>query len=279
MSIIIIGEIGINHNGDLEICKQLIDNAVKAGFDAVKFQKRTINKVYTKEMLDSPRESPWGTTQREQKEGLEFDESQYKEIDSYCKTKNIKWFASAWDLESQEFLKKFNLPYNKIASAMLVYSDLLEMVAKEQKRTFISTGMSEIKDIDNAVEIFKKHNCDFDLMHTVSTYPMNDEHANLSVIKTLKERYQCKVGYSGHEDGILISHAAAAMGVSSIERHITLSRSMYGSDQAASIEMNGMRILVEGVRKIELAIGDGIKKIIEEEKLIAKKLREHLNNV
>ena len=194
MSIIIIGEIGINHNGDLEICKQLIDNAVKAGFDAVKFQKRTINKVYTKEMLDSPRESPWGTTQREQKEGLEFDESQYKEIDSYCKTKNIKWFASAWDLESQEFLKKFNLPYNKIASAMLVYSDLLEMVAKEQKRTFISTGMSEIKDIDNAVEIFKKHNCDFDLMHTVSTYPMNDEHANLSVIKTLKERYQCKVG-------------------------------------------------------------------------------------
>ena len=279
MSIIIIGEIGINHNGDLEICKQLIDNAVKAGFDAVKFQKRTINKVYTKEMLDSPRESPWGTTQREQKEGLEFDESQYKEIDSYCKTKNIKWFASAWDLESQEFLKKFNLPYNKIASAMLVYSDLLEMVAKEQKRTFISTGMSEIKDIDNAVEIFKKHNCDFDLMHTVSTYPMNDEHANLSVIKTLKERYQCKVGYSGHENGILISHAAAAMGVSSIERHITLSRSMYGSDQAASIEMNGMRILVEGVRKIELAIGDGIKKIIEEEKLIAKKLREHLNNV
>ncbi len=278
MSILIIGEIGINHNGDLEICKQLIDNAVKAGFDAVKFQKRTINKVYTKEMLDSSRESPWGKTQREQKEGLEFDESQYKEIDSYCKAKNIKWFASAWDLESQEFLKKFNLPYNKIASAMLVYSDLLEMVAKEQKRTFISTGMSEIKDIDNAVEIFKKHNCDFDLMHTVSTYPMNDEHANLSVIKTLKEKYKCKVGYSGHESGILISHAAAAMGVSSIERHITLSRSMYGSDQAASIEMNGMRVLVEGVRKIELAIGDGIKKIIEEEKPIAKKLREHLNN-
>ena len=138
--------------------------------------------------------------------------------------------------------------------------------------------MSEIKDIDNAVEIFKKHNCDFDLMHTVSTYPMNDEHANLSVIKTLKEKYKCKVGYSGHESGILISHAAAAMGVSSIERHITLSRSMYGSDQAASIEMNGMRVLVEGVRKIELAIGDGIKKIIEEEKPIAKKLREHLNN-
>ncbi len=276
MSIIIIGEIGINHNGDLSICKKLIDNAVKCGFDAVKFQKRTVEEVYSQEMLDSSRESPWGTTQREQKLGLEFSENDYYEIDEYCKQKKIKWFASAWDLKSQEFLKKFNLPYNKIASAMIVSEELLVMVAKENKRTFISTGMSELEDIDKAVNIFRKYNCDFDLMHTISTYPMQDEHANLNVINTLRDRYNCKVGYSGHESGVLISHAAASLGVTCIERHITLNRSMYGSDQAASIEMNGMRLLVEGVRKIETAMGDGIKKIIDEEKPIAKKLREHI---
>ncbi len=276
MSIIIIGEIGINHNGDLDICKKLIDNSVISGFDVVKFQKRTINKVYNKELLDSPRESPWGATQRDQKEGLEFDLEAYREIDSYCKSKNIKWFASAWDLESQDFLEQFDLPYNKIASAMIVYNELLEKVAKEKKRTFISTGMSEISDIDNAVDIFKRHGCEFDLMHTVSTYPMKDEHANLRMINTLKERYNCNVGYSGHENGVLISQASVMYGISSLERHITLDRTMYGSDQSASIELNGMRLLVEGVRKLESAIGDGNKVIIDEEKPIAKKLREHL---
>ena len=276
MSIIIIGEIGINHNGDLEICKRLIDNAVFVGFDAVKFQKRNIDKVYNKELLDSPRESPWGSTQRHQKEGLEFGLDEYQEIDAYCKKKKIKWFASAWDLDSQLFLKQFDLPFNKIASAMIVYSDLLIEVAKERKRTFISTGMSELSDIDKAVEIFKKYDCDFELMHTVSTYPMKDEHANLSMIQTLKDRYNCNVGYSGHENGVLISQAAVMFGITSLERHITLDRTLYGSDQSASIELSGMRILAEGVRKLENAIGDGRKKILEDELPIAKKLREHL---
>jgi N-acetylneuraminate synthase len=276
MSITIIGEIGINHNGDLEICKRLIDNAVSVGFDAIKFQKRNIDKVYNKELLDSPRESPWGSTQRHQKEGLEFGLNEYQEIDAYCKKKKIRWFASAWDLDSQLFLKQFDLPFNKIASAMIVYSDLLIEVAKEKKRTFISTGMSELSDIDNAVEIFKKYDCDFELMHTVSTYPMKDEHANLSMIQTLKDRYNCNVGYSGHENGVLISQASVMFGITSLERHITLDRTMYGSDQSASIELNGMRLLVEGVRKLENVVGDGRKKILEEELPIAKKLREHL---
>ncbi len=276
MSITLIAEIGINHNGDIEIAKKLIDNAIITGFDSVKFQKRSIDKVYTKEDLDSPRESPWGKTQREQKDGLEFSFDEYKEIDDYCKKKNFNWFASAWDLESQEFLKQFDLSYNKIASAMIIDEDLLNIVAEEKKRTFISTGMSTLEQIDKAVQIFKNHQCDFDLMHTVSTYPMAEKDANLNVIKTLQERYNCNVGYSGHEAGILISHAAACMGISCLERHITLDRTMYGSDQAASIEINGMRALCEGVRKIENAMGDGVKRIIDDEVLIAKKLRAHI---
>src|SRR5688572_31058834 len=172
--IFIIAEIGINHNGDLSIAKQLIDVAADAGADAVKFQKRTIDKVYTKEMLDSPRESPWGKTQREQKEGLEFDADDFREIDRHCKEKKIAWFASAWDIDSQKFLRQFDLPYNKIASAMIVYEDLLKEVASEKKHTFVSTGMSTAKDVDKAVEIFRHADCPFELMHCVSTYPMND---------------------------------------------------------------------------------------------------------
>ena len=275
--IFITAEIGINHNGDMSICKQLIDVAVDAGCDAVKFQKRDIDQVYTEEFLASHRDSPWGTTQREQKEGLEFDLKQYEEIDQYCKNKKIEWFASAWDLKSQDFLKNFNCKYNKVASAMIVYEDLLNKIADEGKHTFISTGMSNFEDIQKAVEIFKSKNCPFELMHTVSTYPMKDDHANLKVINTLKEKFKCDVGYSGHEAGLVISYAAATLGISSLERHITLSRAMYGSDQAASVEPAGLRQLVGGVRKIEKALGDGRKVIIEDEKPIAKKLREHIN--
>ena len=274
--IFIVAEIGINHNGDMSICKKLIDIAKEAGCDAVKFQKRDLNQVYTQEFLDSPRESQWGTTQRDQKKGLEFDIEQYKEIDSYCKEKKIEWYASAWDLNSQEFLKQFKCNYNKVASAMIVYEDLLKKIAEEGKHTFISTGMSEYKDIQKAVDIFRSANCSFELMHTVSTYPMKDEDANLNIINTLRDKFNCDVGYSGHEVGLAISYAAATLNITSLERHITLSRAMYGSDQAASLEPAGLKQLVGGVRKIEKALGDGQKKIIESEKPIAKKLREHL---
>jgi len=277
MSIFIIGEIGINHNGDLGIAKDLINVAVDVGADAVKFQKRTIDLVYTQEFLDGPRESPWGTTQREQKEGLEFGLDDYTVIDRYCKEKGIEWFASAWDLESQKFLNQFNLKHNKIASAMIAYEELLQEVASEGKHTFISTGMTKEEDITKAVEIFKKANCPFELMHCISTYPMNDEDANLNAINTLRKKYSCNVGYSGHEVGLAISYAAAAMGVTCLERHITLDRSMYGSDQSASVEPNGFRMLVGAVRKIENAMGDGKLGYIKEEVPIAKNLRQHLN--
>lgn len=273
---IIIAEIGINHNGDILIAKSLIDAAIKAGADAVKFQKRTIDKVYTQDFLTSLRESPWGKTQRDQKEGLEFDFDEYKEIDIYCKKNNIAWFASAWDIESQDFLKQFNCKYNKVASAMIVYKELLKVIANEKKYTFISTGMSTEKDIDEAVKIFTDAGCPFELMHCVSTYPMNDEDANLKRIITLKDRYKCPVGYSGHEVGLTISFAAAALGISSLERHITLDRAMYGSDQAASIEPGGFQKLVKGVRLISKAMGDGSINIQEKEVSIAKKLRSHI---
>ena len=276
MSVFFIAEIGINHNGDMKVCKELIDLAVQAGANAVKFQKRDIETVYTKEFLDSPRESPWGKTQRDQKAGLEFNKSEYEEINNYCKKKKIEWFASAWDLKSQIFLKQFNCKYNKIASAMLIYKELLEMVAKEQKHTFISTGLSDMKNIEEAVKIFKKHNCPFELMHCVSTYPMKSSDANLKMINTLKEKFKCKVGYSGHESGLTVTYAAVSLGASSIERHITLDRAMYGSDQAASLAPPGLKKIIPEIRRIEQALGDGIKRILEDEILIAKKLREHL---
>ena len=277
MSMFIIGEIGINHNGDMSICKELIDLAADSGCDAVKFQKRDIDQVYTQEFLDSPRESPWGNTQREQKSGLEFSAEEFGEIDRYCKDKGIVWFASAWDVNSQKFLRQFDCMYNKVASAMVVHEDLLTMIAEEKKHTFISTGMSTYEDVDKAVEIFKSVNCPFELMHTVSTYPMKDEDANLNMINTLRERYQCNVGYSGHEVGLAVSYAAAALGITSLERHITLDRAMYGSDQSASVEPAGLRQLVGAVRKIEKAMGDGQKRVLDAEVPIASKLREHLD--
>ena len=276
MSIFFIAEIGINHNGDIDICKRLIDVAVTAGCNAVKFQKRDIDKVYTQEFLASPRESQWGTTQRDQKLGLEFNQKEYEQIDIYCKERNIYWFASAWDLNSQNFLQKFDLHYNKIASAMITSIPLLEKVASENKHTFISTGMCNFDMIDEAVNIFKKKNCSFELMHCRSVYPMNEKDANLNVIDTLKKRYSCDVGYSGHEPGLAVSYAAAALGISSLERHITIDRSMYGSDQSASIEPQGLFQLVGAVRKIELALGDGEKTFDLEEQEVAAKLRAHI---
>ena len=273
MSIFIIAEIGINHNGSLDIAKKLIDMAVETGCDAVKFQKRTIDIVYTKDVLDTPRESPWGTTTREQKMGLEFGVEEYKEIDKYCKGKNIEWFASAWDVESQKFLRQFNCKYNKIASALLTHIPLLEEVASEKLHTFISTGMATYADIDKAVEIFKKHNCPFTLMHTVSVYPCPEEELNLNMIHSLKERYKCPVGYSGHETSPVPSIAAAAMGITALERHVTLDRTMYGSDQSASLEKRGLEILVSGVRSVEKSLGSGKKEFGEAEQKVASKLR------
>ena len=276
-SIFIVAEIGINHNGDLKLAKKLIDISAQCGCNAVKFQKRTIDKVYSKEVLDSFRDSPWGKTQRKQKEGLEFNKEEYSEIDKYCKIKGIDWFASAWDVNSQIFLQQFDLKYNKVASAMIVHLDLLEIIASEGKYTFISTGMTTYDDISKAVAIFRSKNCPFELMHTVSTYPMKDEHANLNMIKTLREKFDCDVGYSGHEVGLAVSYAAAALGITSLERHITLNRAMYGSDQSASIEPAGLLNLTGAVRKIEKALGDGVKKFIEDEKKIALNLRQRLN--
>jgi len=277
MSIYCIAEIGINHNGDLDITKKLIDVAVDAGADAVKFQKRDIDSVYTQEFLEGPRESQWGTTQREQKMGLEFGEDEYAAIDAYCKEKNIDWFGSAWDMKSIEFLDKFDLKYHKIASAMIVDHDFLNEIAKRGLHTFISTGMTNEKMIDDAVKIFRNHNCSFELMHCISTYPMLSEDANLNCINTLKEKYNCNVGYSGHESGgLAISYAAAGMGISSLERHITLDRSMYGSDQSASIEPGGFKMLIGGIREIEKAKGDGKIEFLEKEMPIAENLRQHL---
>lgn len=272
-----IAEIGINHNGDLNIAKKLIDRASECGFNAVKFQKRDIETVYSKEDLDTLRESPWGETTRDQKYGIEFSENDYDEIDKYCKNKKIEWFASAWDLKSLEFLKKYQLRFNKIASAMIVDLNFLEEVAKEKKYTFISTGMSTINDIEKAIEIFKRNQCEFELMYCKSTYPMKVEHANLSTIFEMKKKFGCKVGYSGHESGLAVSFAAAMLGISSLERHVTLDRSMYGSDQSASLEFRGMQELVSVIKIMHLAYGQPkLGEILAEEKPIAKKLRKHL---
>lgn len=271
--IYIIAEIGINHNGDMAIAKKLIDLASFAGCNAVKFQKRTVDKVYTKEYLDGKRESPWGTTQRAQKEGLEFNTQDYKEIDAYCREKGLDWFASAWDIDSQKFLQQFDLRYNKIASAMLTNDELLVEVAKEGNYTFIATGMSTYEEIDHAVEVFRKYSCPFELMHCNSTYPMDEKDANLNMIPVLRAKYGCKVGYSGHENGTLVSTCAAALGATSIERHITLDKEMYGSDQKASIEPLELMRLVKDVRAVEKIIGNGEKVLSDSEKEVRKKLR------
>jgi len=209
--------------------------------------------------------------------GLEFGEKEYDEINNYCKKKEIEWFASPWDLNSLKFLDRYDLKYNKVASAMIVDEKLLGEIAKRKKHTFISTGMSTKENIDNAVNIFNKNNCSFELMHCVSTYPMKVEDANLSTINELKNVYQCDIGYSGHESGVVVSLAALMMGISSLERHITLDRAMYGSDQAASLELKGMRNLTNAIDIMLSAIGEPkLGNILEAEVPIAKKLRAHI---
>lgn len=272
--VFITAEIGINHNGDINIVKKLIDVAAIAGCDAVKFQKRTIEKVYTKEFLDSPRESPWGTTQRDQKRGLELGKKEYDEINQYCKDKNIQWYASSWDIDSQLFLRQYNLKYNKVASAMLTNHDLLKTIVEEKKHTFISTGMSTMEQIREAVNLFREHNCPFELQHSNSSYPMKIEEANLRCIQTLKKEFSCNVGYSGHEvGGYLLCVTAVLLGATSIERHITLERSMYGSDHAASLEPQGLIRMVNDIRTIDKILGDGIKVVWPSEIPVMKKLR------
>ncbi len=270
---LVVAEIGINHNGEVGIAEELIDMAKGAGCDAVKFQKRTIEVVYSAEFLDSPRESAWGTTQREQKEGLEFGEEEYDRIDAYCRSVGIDWFASAWDLPSQEFLKRYPTKYNKIASPMITHLDLLKAVAEERKPTFISTGMSTYDDIDVAVETFTRHGCPFVLMHCVSEYPVPETSLNLMAINELRRRYGSPVGYSGHEVTMIPGVLAAMMGAVVVERHITLDRAMYGSDQAASLEKRGLELMVSYIRSIPLVMGDGVKRVTDGEMANARKLR------
>ena len=273
----ICAEIGINHNGSIDIAKKLIDVAVRCGCDAVKFQKRNVEMVYTKETLDSPRESPFGKTTREQKLGLELSLKQYSMIDKYCKKQKIHWYVSSWDVQSQIEMRKFHTKYNKIASAMLIHKKLLETVAEEKKYTFISTGMSSIKQISDAVKIFRRYKCPFELMHSHSSYPMSEEEANLRVIPFLIKKFKCKVGYSGHETGSYnICLPAVVLGATSIERHITLDRTMYGSDQAASLEESGLKRLVRDVRMLEKVLGDGKKRVWKSELPAQKKLRHKL---
>lgn len=275
--VFVIAEIGTNHMGDLKIAKQIIDIAVNAGVDAVKFQKKSVEKIYTKKFLDSYLESPWGTTQREMRLHREFSDKQFKEIDIHCKKKKTPWFVSCWDIDSQIQMRKFKTKYNKVSSAMIIHRKLLETIAEEKKYTFISTGMSEMKDITKAVNIFKKHNCPFELMHCHSAYPMPIKEANLKLIPILKKKFKCKVGYSGHEVAATnISIPAVLMGATSIERHVTLCRSNYGYDQAASLEAEGIGRLIRDIKILDEIMGDGKKRIFRTEMPNIKKLRQVL---
>lgn len=268
----IVAEIGINHNGDIELAKKLIDAAVFAGCNAVKFQKRTVNVVYTSEELDKPRENPFGLTNGDLKRGLEFGQKQYEEIDKYCKSKGIIWFASCWDESSVDFIDQFNPPCYKIASASLTDGELLRYHRRKGKPIILSTGMSDLPMIRRAVEVLGEGN--LIIAHCTSTYPSKPEELNLLAIKTLKNTFETiPIGYSGHEVGLATTVAAMVLGASVVERHITLDRSMWGSDQAASVEPQGMRILVQNIREIEKAIGDGNIRIYESEIPIIKKLR------
>ena len=267
----IIAEICIKHKGSTEIAKKMIDVAKTMGCDAVKFQKRTIDIVYTKEELDIPRESIFGNTNRQLKEGLEFDYEAYCEIDKYCKEKDIIWFASCWDEASVDFIEQFNVPCYKIASASLTDDNLLKYIKSKNKPILLSTGMSSLFQIDHAIRILGEDN--LVLYHTTSTYPTDLNEINLNVIKELKERYSCPIGYSGHERGVMPSVLAVAYGAVSVERHITLDRTMFGSDQVASLEPQGLYRLVRDIRQVPVVSGDGVKKVYNSELPIIKKLR------
>jgi N-acetylneuraminate synthase len=275
--IFIIAELGTNHLGDIKIVKKLIDVAVSAGCNAVKLQKRNVEKIFTKEFLDSPIESPWGTTQRDMRLHRELNDKQFRQIDLHCKRKKIPWFVSCWDVESQIHMRKFRTKFNKVPSAMLVHEKLLQTIAKENKYTFISTGMSSLKDIEKAVKIFRKYHCPFELMHCHSAYPMPPEEANLKLIPFLEKKFRCKVGYSGHESAATyVSLPAVFLGATSIERHITLDRASYGIDQAASLEPKGLAMMVRDIRILEKIMGDGKKRVWKSEIPNQKKLRQVL---
>jgi N-acetylneuraminate synthase len=270
-SVFIIAEIGINHNGNVETVKKLIDVAVEAGCDAVKFQKRTVDVVYTPEELAKPRESVFGDTNGDLKRGLEFGEKEYTEIDQYCKEKGILWFASPWDEGSVDFLAKFDIPCYKIASASLTDDALLKHIRSKGKPIILSTGMSTVDQIRHAVEVLGED--DLVLLHCTSTYPGADEELNLQVIPWLKEEFSCPIGYSGHEVGVYSSLVAAVVGAAVVERHITLDRAMWGSDQAASLEPQGIERLVRDIKAIPIWLGDGKKKVYDSEIPILEKLR------
>ena len=275
--IFITAEIGTNHLGDIKVVKQLIDVAKTAGCNAIKFQKKSVSKIYSEKFLNSYLESPWGTTQRDMRIHREFSIKQIQEIDKYCKKKKISWYTSCWDVDSQLQMRRFKTKYNKVASAMLVHHKLLEIIAEEKKYTFIATGMSTLKDIEKAVKIFRKHKCPFELLHCHSSYPMPIEEANLNVIPFLKKKFKCKVGYSGHESSASnVCVPAVMLGATSIERHITLNRTWYGNDQAASLEPDGLKRLVRDIRLIEKILGDGKKRIWKSEIPVQKKLRQIL---
>lgn len=268
----LIAEIGINHNGDIEIARKLIDKAVEYGFDAVKFQKRTIEIVFTPEDLARPRESPFGTTNGDLKRGLEFGLAQYQEIDRYCREKKIHWFCSPWDEKSVDFLEQFKPVCYKIASACLTDSGLLRHIKATGRPIILSTGMSTIEEIDQAVEVLR--GSELLLMHTTSTYPSKDHELNLSLIETLRKRYGLPIGYSGHEVGVMPSvMAATGFGACAVERHVTLDRSIWGSDQAASLEPRGMELLAKYTRMWPVVRGDGVKRVLESEVPIKQKLR------
>lgn len=269
----LIVEIGINHNGDLELAKRMISLAKQAGAWAVKFQKRSVELVYSREELDSQRDSPWGSTFRQQKEGLEFSQADYEAIHEYCNDLGILWSASAWDIPSLEFLDYFDLSFHKVASAMTTNKTFLKQVASRGKLTFVSTGMCDWEDIASAVDIFESETCPIVLMHSVSTYPAKDSILNLRQIGSLRSRFGKPVGYSGHEASVLPSIVAATLGAVTIERHFTLDRAMYGSDQESSLEPDDLRALAEGLRRIPELYGNPEKKLLEEEKAVAKKLR------
>jgi N-acetylneuraminate synthase len=268
----VVAEIGINHNGDLDLAKRLISVAIAAGCDAVKFQKRSVDVVYTADELAKPRENPFGPTNGDLKWGLEFDEEDYAEIDAFCKSAKMPWFVSAWDEASVDLIaKNFDVPCFKIASASLTDDNLLRHTRKTGKPIILSTGMSTYAEIDHAVEVLGKDN--LIVMHATSTYPANYDELNLKAIPTIRDRYGVPVGYSGHETGIPSSVAAAVLGACMIERHITMDRAMWGSDQAASLEPNGISRLVRDIRLCEQSMGDGIKRVYEREVPIIKKLR------
>ncbi len=267
----IIAEIGINHNGDIEIAKKLIDLAKVAGCDAVKFQKRTVDVVYSPEELAKPRESPYGNTNGDLKYGLEFELEEYQEIARYCKEKNFHWFASCWDEGSVDFIDQFDVPCYKIASACLTDDELVRHTRSKGRPIVLSTGMSTVEQVDHAIEILDKD--DLAILHATSTYPAHYEEINLSVIPMLRERYGVPVGYSGHETGIPTSVAAVALGACIVERHITIDRTMWGSDHAASLGPSGILQMVRDIRLLEMAMGDGIKRVIEREMPVIKKLR------